>query len=103
MSDKEEIKKCPFCAEDIKKDAVKCKHCGEYLMEKQPQEIIEKGKVKCPFCDSIIIPQKKQATGSGCLIAIILLIFFVVPGIIYIVWDSSRKQCPKCKMILGSA
>lgn len=26
-----EHKKCPACAEEIKKDAVKCKHCGEYL------------------------------------------------------------------------
>ena len=22
---------CPFCAEDIKKEAKKCKHCGEWL------------------------------------------------------------------------
>ena len=25
--------KCPFCAEDIKAEAKKCKHCGEYLDE----------------------------------------------------------------------
>jgi predicted Zn finger-like uncharacterized protein len=28
-----DIKKCPFCAEDIKVDAIKCKHCGELLDE----------------------------------------------------------------------
>ena len=25
------LRKCPYCAENIKKDAIKCKHCGEAL------------------------------------------------------------------------
>ncbi|MBN2019923.1 MAG: zinc ribbon domain-containing protein [Sedimentisphaerales bacterium] len=33
------MKKCPFCAEEIQETAVKCKHCGEFLIDAELKKL----------------------------------------------------------------
>lgn len=36
-----DTKNCPYCAEQIKQVAIKCKHCGEFLVEEKAPAVIE--------------------------------------------------------------
>ena len=42
------MKNCPYCAEEIKSDAVKCRYCGEWLNQQTAKQTISPVKSKTP-------------------------------------------------------
>lgn len=82
VEDDNKTKKCPYCAEQILSDAVKCRFCGEFLVDSlrpsQSSAPESKQNVAPEPKQTVIVKEKGeglflQTLNCGCVVVIIVI------------------------------
>src|SRR5262249_45421162 len=75
MPEKAALRQCPYCKEEIKPDAIRCKHCRSSVPPEKPphggtcpycKEAIHAEAIKCKHCGAMLGPEPGGPCCGGC-------------------------------------
>lgn len=95
--------RCPYCKETIFATAKKCRFCGEFLDSERPPvhasplaRTPKQGEIICPNPRCGYIGRPKRVATRSVLVGLVLLCFFILPGVLYFMFKRNRYRCPRC-------
>lgn len=91
---------CTECMKEISDKAAACPNCGNPIKQITAESKIVPGDRKCMKCG--YTGQMKtwlSNYNAPQFIALILLFFYIIPGLIFIALSWGKHKCPKCGSI----